>query len=560
MLELRNLNLPLSGGKASGLAYDPGRLRDAAASRLGCRPADLASCAVVRRSVDARRKGDVHYVATVHAALKGGAAEEGRVLARRSGADVVIAKDLSFELPRPRPGRRVPGRPVVVGAGAAGLFCAVALAEAGLAPVLVERGAPARERAADVARFNATGALDPESNIQFGAGGAGTFSDGKLTTGTNVPANAWVLRAFVEAGASPDILWQGMPHIGSDVLPRVVDSLVARVERAGGEVRWRTRMTELVVEDGAVAGVRMEAPLDPREPRGARRVEEIRCSQVVLACGHSARDVFEGLVAQGFALEPKTFSMGVRVEHPQELVDRAQYGRAAGHPALPVASYKLSCHLEGGRGVYTFCMCPGGTVVAAASEEGGVVTNGMSEFARDGRNANAALLANVYPVDVPGIADDALAGMRLQRACERAAFELGGGTYAAPAQLLGDFLAGRPSTGAGSVAPTYPRGVAWGSLEGTLPAYLLDALRAGVPQLARRLRGFDLPDAVLTGVETRSSSPVRIRRDASCESTEVRGLYPCGEGAGYAGGIMSAAADGLRCAQGLVDALDGVGR
>lgn len=552
MIEIRNLQLPLSGGEASGAAYDSARLRDACAHRLRCDPRELRACTVVRRAVDARKRGDVHFVATVRVQLTdGGAAAEGRLIERAASNDVVAANPPVYNPPVAlHPGDT---RPVVIGAGAAGLFCAVALAEAGLAPILLERGAEPARRVRDVALFNETGLLDVESNIQFGAGGAGTFSDGKLTTGTNSPANSWITQAFVDAGASPDILWQGHPHIGSDALPRVVGNLVARIERAGGEVRWRTRMTELVVEDGALKGVRaLAAPVAeaPSVP------VEFACERAVLACGHSARDVFGLLRDLGAALEPKVFSMGVRIEHPQELIDRARYGNAAGHPSLPAADYKLSHHLPDGRGVYTFCMCPGGTVVAAASEEGGVVTNGMSEFARDGRNANAALLANVYPEDIPGIEDDPLAGVRLQRSCERAAFELGGGGFAAPAQLLGDFMAGRPSTSCGSVEPSYPRGVKWGSVEGALPAFVVDALRAGVPPMARRLRGFDLADAVLTGVETRSSSPVRVRRDGACESVEIRGLYPCGEGAGYAGGIMSAAVDGLRCAASLVRAVN----
>lgn len=551
MIEIRNLQLPLSGGEASGVAYDPARLRDACARRLRCDPSELGACAVVRRAVDARKRGDVHFVATARVeAADGSPASERHLVGRAASNDVVMANPPAYEPPVARhPAER---RPIVVGAGAAGLFCALSLAEAGLAPVLIERGSDPARRMRDVERFVATGELDVESNIQFGAGGAGTFSDGKLTTGTNSPANSWIARAFVDAGASSDILWQAHPHIGSDALPRVVANLVARIERAGGEVRWRTRLTELVVEGGALRGVRVEASGADGRPVAL----ELACDRAVLACGHSARDVFELLRALGLALEPKAFSMGVRIEHPQGLVDRARYGRAAGHPSLPPADYKLSHHLPDGRGVYTFCMCPGGTVVAAASEAGGVVTNGMSEFARDGRNANAALLANVYPKDIPGAADDPLAGVRLQRACERTAFELGGGGFAAPAQLLGDFLAGRPSAGCGSVEPTYPRGVRWGSVEGALPPFVAEALRAGVAPMARRLRGFDLADAVLTGVETRSSSPVRVRRDAACESTEVRGLYPCGEGAGYAGGIMSAAADGLRCAAALVDAVN----
>ncbi len=558
MIEIRNLNLPLSGGKASGLAYDPNRLREACARRLGCKPRELGFCTVVRRSVDARRRGDVHFVATVRVEpAEGGAESEERLVARVASNDVVPVRERPFEPPRLETGRPV-ARPVVVGAGAAGLFCAVALAEAGLAPVLVERGAPAGERSADVARFEKEGVLDPESNIQFGAGGAGTFSDGKLTTGTNVPANAWVLRAFVDAGASPDILWQGHPHVGSDVLPAVVDGLVARIERAGGEVRWHTRMVEPVVEGGVLAGVRLASR--PAGAGGPERLEELRCTHAVLASGHSARDVFATLRRLGFTLEAKPFSMGVRIEHPQVAVDAARYGRAAGHPALPPADYTLSCHLPDGRGVYTFCMCPGGTVVAAASEPGGVVTNGMSVFARDGANANAALLASVHPADIPGDPDDPLRGVDLQLRCERAAFEAGGGGFTAPSQLLGDFMAARPSREGGSVAPTYPRGVSWGSVEDALPPMVVEALRAGVPLLARRLRGFDRADAVLTGVETRSSSPVRVVRGPSCESVDVRGLYPCGEGAGYAGGIVSAAADGLRCAQALVDDVNGMRR
>ena len=342
-----------------------------------------------------------------------------------------------------------------------------------------------------------------------------------------------------------------MPHIGSDVLPGVVDKLVERIREAGGEVRWYTRMCELVVEQGCLAGVRVavEAPGRPA------KFEEIRCSQAILACGHSARDVFSQLKEQGLTLEPKVFSMGVRIEHPQNMINKVQYGGIANSDALPVASYKLSCHLKDGRGVYSFCMCPGGTIVAAASEEGGVVTNGMSEFARDGRNANSGFLANVLPEDIPGIADDPLAGVALQRRCEQAAFAAGGGDYKAPAQLLTDFRAKVASRGAGHVQPTYPLGVKWGSVGKCLPDFVDRALRAAVPIFAKRLEGFDRMDAVLTGVETRSSSPVRIvRRSDDLVSVDVEGLYPCGEGAGYAGGIMSAAADGLRCAAAVVRA------
>lgn len=552
MIEIRNLHLPLTGGKAFGVAYDPARLRVSVARKLGCEPEELDLCTVVRRSVDARKARDVHYVATVRASLvKMDSQGEERLVERLASNDIVMAKDTSFELPRLAEGYGLDSRPVVVGAGAAGLFAAVALAEAGLAPILIERGAPAAERGRDVDEFVRTGRLNLESNIQFGAGGAGTFSDGKLTTGTSSPAHAWISQAFVEAGASPDILWQAGPHIGSDVLPTVVENLVARIERAGGEVRWHTRMTELVVEHGVLAGIRTVT----QTPNGSVN-NGLACTYAIMACGHSARDVFVMLDDLGLTLEPKVFSMGVRIEHPQHMINKIQYGGIAGSDALPPASYKLNCRLRDGRGVYTFCMCPGGTVVAATSDDGCVVTNGMSNFARDGRNANAGLLVTVEPSDIPGIADDVLAGIDLQYRCERAAFEAGGGAYAAPAQLVGDFLGRHNSRAGGSIKPSYPLGVRWGSVGRVLPDFVDKALRAAIPILGRKFEGFDRPDAVLTGVETRSSSPVRVMRDGSCQSIDVRGLYPCGEGAGYAGGIMSAAADGLRCAAALVEAVN----
>ncbi len=554
MIEIRNLHLPLSGGKASGLAYDPDRLRSAVARKLGCGAEDLGACTVVRRSVDARRARDVHYVATVRTELLARDPEraQARLLERLGDPNVVAASAEAYVPPTLLPGAGLDERPVVVGAGAAGLFAAVALAEAGLAPIVIERGSAPQQRMADVRRFFDGGALDPESNIQFGAGGAGTFSDGKLTTGTNSPAHGWILNAFVEAGASPDILWQAGPHIGSDVLPGVVANLVSRIKRAGGEVRWRTRMVEIVVENGAVAGIRTEST------RGdVSQGDTVPCSKLVLACGHSSRDVFGLLKEMGMSLEPKVFSMGARIEHPQNMIDRVQYGGIAGNAALPPATYKLNTRLRDGRGVYTFCMCPGGTVVAATSEEGLVVTNGMSEFARDGRNANSAIVANVHPEDVPGIDDDVLAGMELQRQVEHAAYEAGGGGYVAPAQTLGDFMDRKASRCGGRIKPTYPLGVRWGSVGRVLPDFVERAIRAAIPAFGRKLEGFDRTDAILTGVETRTSSPVRVRRDSACESVDVRGLYPCGEGAGYAGGIMSAAADGLRCAASLVDSVNG---
>ena len=557
MIEIRNLSLPLSGGMATGQAYDQLRLRAAVARRLGVNPDNVKTCAVVRRAVDARKKGDIHFVATVHATIARSKLSDETAVKRSHSRDVVLWEPPRVEMQTLDGETPVDGeRPVVVGAGAAGLFCALWLAEAGCAPILVERGSEPEARTQAVRRFERDGLLDPECNIQFGAGGAGTFSDGKLTTGTSSPVIPMVLDTFIDAGAPGDIAWEAHPHIGSDVLPAVVAGLVARIRANGGEVRFDTRMDELVLSGSPstpgcrVTGVRVSTP----RADGSRATEEIAASSVVLACGHSARDVYAHLRDAGVSMARKTFAMGLRIEHPQTAVDAAQYGKMAGHPNLPVAEYKLSCHLEDGRGVYTFCMCPGGSVVAAASEPGGVVVNGMSNFARNGDNANSAVLSNVTPADLPG--DDVLAGMELQRSCERAAFELGGGEYRAPAQLLTDFLADTPSTACGSVKPTYARGVTWGSVDACLPAYVAGALRQGIPQLARRMRCFGQEDAVLTGVETRSSAPVRIMRGDDRQSPNVAGLFPCGEGAGYAGGIMSAATDGIATSQAVIRALN----
>jgi len=432
---------------------------------------------------------------------------------------------------------------VVVGAGCAGLFAALTLAEAGLEPLLIERGDNAADRTRAVEHFNATGELDLESNIQFGLGGAGTFSDGKLTTGTKNPAHHLILQTLVDAGAPREILWEAKPHVGSDILPGVVTHMVARIRDLGGEVLFRTRLVDIDRgSSGQVEAVHVS--------HNSEDEERIACSHLILACGHSARDVFELLDRRGFELARKTFAVGARIEHLQADIDRSQYGPAAGHPALGAAPYKLVAHTKNGRSLFSFCMCPGGEVVAAASEAGGVVTNGASLHARAGKNANAALLVNVNPQDLPG--DDVLAGIRLQRECERMAYELGGGAYKAPAQLVGDFLCGIPSVRGGKVTPTYPRGVTWGSINMALPQHVTETMRMGIPELARRLRGFDDEEAVLTGVETRSSSPITVVRDRACHAQGAQGLYPCGEGAGYAGGIMSAATDGIRCAESLI--------
>ncbi len=539
MIEVSGIRVPLSALDGTD-GCELAACRRALARRLGVREGDVVSLERRRRSIDARKRGNVQLTFTLRAELAPGARP-------RADRDVRLVDERPFGFPAPV--ACPSARPVVVGAGCAGLFCALSLARAGLEPLLVERGDDAARRAEVVRRHDETGELDPESNIQFGVGGAGTFSDGKLQTGTKSPAHRLILETLAAAGAQRQILWDAKPHVGSDVLPRVVTEVVRQIEAAGGEVRTRCRMTDLEVADGAVRGVTLATRADD----GTEREERVAASCVVLACGHSARDVFELLRERGVALERKTFAMGVRIEHLQADVDRALYGSAAGHPALGAAPYSLSCHLPSGRSAFSFCMCPGGYVVSAASEPGGVCTNGMSLSDRAGTNANSGLLANVFPEDLPG--DDALAGVELQRACERAAFAAGGGAYVAPAQLVGDFLAGVPSSAGGRVRPTYPRGVAWGDIAPCLPPYIVETLRAAVPVLGRRLRGFDAADAVLTGVETRSSSPVRVTRGADGQSVSTRGLWPVGEGAGYAGGIMSAATDGILAAEKIVASL-----
>ena len=535
MIELSNIRIPLSRlGRTP--EDEHAALMRAVQRDLHLEKRDIHGFELRKRSIDARKRDKIVLIFTVRISLD--AALETRIVSREKNARLVDAESASFPTRTARP---LEERPVVVGAGCAGLFCALVLARAGLEPLLIERGDDATRRSQVIARHNGTGVLDPECNIQFGAGGAGTFSDGKLTTGTKSPSHRFILETFVDAGASPAILYDAKPHVGSDVLPLVVDRIVEMIREAGGEVRFRTRMTDLVIEDGAVTGIRIEHE---------GREETVSSRHVILATGHSARDVYERLAQRRIALERKTFAMGVRIEHLQADIDRALYGPSAGNPLLGAAPYKLSCHLDDKRGVFSFCMCPGGYVVSAASEEGGVCTNGMSYSGRAGVNANSGLLVNVFPGDLPG--DDVLAGVELQRACERAAYAAGGGGYVAPAQLVGDFLAGRPSSGPGRVQPTYPRGVAWGSLDGCLPDYVLASMRTAIPLLARQLKGFDAADAVLTGVETRSSSPVRITRDERCESIACSGLMPIGEGAGYAGGIMSAAADGVRAAEALI--------
>ena len=488
---------------------------------------------IVRRSVDARKKPDIRIVYTIDVTVDG---NEKKILHNARCKRVSIAPVSYYKVPKPN---GLPAhRPVVVGFGPAGMFAALILAINGLCPIVLERGEDALSRHQKVEHFFATGELDTKSNIQFGEGGAGTFSDGKLNTGVNNPRIGWILEQFVKAGAREDILFDTKPHVGTDVLLTVVQNIRQRIISLGGEVRFHCQVTDILQENGSITGVQINGE------------EVLPCDHVILAIGHSARDTFRKLQSIGIPMEAKPFAMGVRIEHLQERIDEAQYGRH--DPVLPPADYKLVKHLEN-ETVYTFCMCPGGYVVAAASEEGRCVTNGMSYADRDGVNANAALLVTLNPKDFPG--DDALSGMYWQEEIEEAAFRAGGGNYHAPAQLVGDFLKNQPSTGPGKVQPTYRPGVAWCDLHAVLPEKITCAIAEALPQLDGNLKGFADSDSVLTAPETRSSSPVKIVRDESKQSVGLKGLYPAGEGAGYAGGIMSAAIDGILCAEALMENL-----
>lgn len=510
-------------------------LKGKAARALGCKAGEIRELKLVKRSLDARKKNDIHYVCAVAVAV----AEEGRYL-RRPRKDIAEYKPPVYEIPRVTSNER----PVVVGFGPAGMFAALVLARAGARPIVLERGQAVEQRTAAVEAFRQGGPLDPENSVQFGEGGAGTFSDGKLNTGTHDKRMGWVLQEFHKHGAPESVTYDAKPHVGTDVLVDVVRSIRQEVIALGGEVRFGARFERLVIENGAVAAVEYTKA-------GEKQLQS--CRHVILALGHSARDSFEHLLEQGVNMERKPFSMGVRIEHRQADIDRAQYGRERG--ALPPADYSLNVHLPDGSSAYTFCMCPGGQVFAAASEEGGVVTNGMSYSRRDGDNANAALLVTLHTEDFPG--EGVLAGMHWQRAIERRAYAVTG-SYKAPAQLVGDFLAKRPSLGPGRVQPSYAPGVCWGDLRQVLPEKISSVLAAALPELGKKLRGFDDAEAVLTGPETRSSSPVRILRGADLQGS-YRGLYPCGEGAGYAGGITSAAVDGLRCAEAVLRDLGEMG-
>jgi uncharacterized FAD-dependent dehydrogenase len=532
MLRLTELKLPLD--------HAPEAITAAVLERLAIGVDDLVGCSIFRRGVDARKAGKIFFIYTLDVEVR----DEARVLARHGhDAHVAPAPDMGYRFvaqARTRPALR----PVIVGLGPAGLFAGLILAQSGFCPLILERGKAVRERTRDTFGLWRQSRLNPESNVQFGEGGAGTFSDGKLYSQIKDPRHYGrkVLEEFVKAGAPPEILYVSKPHIGTFRLVGMVEQMRATIEALGGEIRFQSRVDDIEIENECVQAVRLASG------------ERIETRHVMLAIGHSARDTFAMLQARGIYLEAKPFSIGFRIEHPQSLIDRSRHGAYAGHPLLGAADYKLVHHAGNGRSVYSFCMCPGGTVVAAASEPERVVTNGMSQYSRNERNANAGIVVGISPQpDYPG---DALAGVALQRHWESRAFVLGGENYCAPAQRVDDFLAGRPSTAFGEVQPSYTPGVQLCDLSSALPDYAIAAIREALPAFGRQIRGFDRPDALLTGVETRTSSPIRIRRDdATLQSLNTRGLYPSGEGAGYAGGILSAAIDGIKVAEAIAASL-----
>ena len=525
MIRLNNIKLPLR--------YTDADIKKACARELRIPEAAIEKAALYRRSIDARRKDNIRCVTSVDVHLS---INEKTAVSRAKSKNAALTEEYRYIPPEPRDKSK---RPVIVGSGPAGLFCALILAQSGVRPILIERGGRVEERIKSVNDMRENAVLDPESNIQFGEGGAGTFSDGKLNTGTKDGRARKVLTEFAAHGAPADILCDAMPHIGTDKLRLTVKSIREELISLGADIYFNTKLTGIRTKNGAVTAAEVEH-------KGTKKL--IECRELVLAVGHSARDTFELLLGMGILAQPKPFSVGVRIEHLRERIDKLRYGEA--HRLLPAAYYKESVHLRDGRGVYTFCMCPGGEVVAAQSEPDSIVTNGMSEFARDGLNSNSALLVTVNPGDIPG--EHALKGMYFQRELERKAFTAGGGGYRAPVIRAGDFIDRRLSTRFGEVLPSYRPGTGFADIDMILPAFVTDSLREALPLIDRRLRGFNHPDSVLTAVESRSSSPIRIVRGEDMQSVSLRGLYPCGEGAGYAGGIISAAVDGIKVAEKII--------
>ncbi len=533
MIRITELALPLG--------HAPEALRAAILKRLGIPAADLLDVTVFKRSYDARKKNsEISFVYILDVEVR----HEAAVLARlATDRHVGLAPDTSYH-PVAHAPAGLQERPLIIGFGPCGLFAALLLAQMGFRPIVLERGRDVRRRTKDTWALWRKKQLDPESNVQFGEGGAGLFSDGKLYSQIKDPKfyGRKVMQEFVKAGAPAEILYVSKPHIGTFRLTGVVSAMREQIIALGGEVRFESRVSDLLIEGGRVAGVQLADG------------EVLASRHVVLALGHSARDTFRMLHARGVFVEPKPFAIGFRIEHPQSLIDKARLGKYAGHPELGAADYKLVHHARNGRAVYSFCMCPGGTVVAATSEVGRLVTNGMSQYSRNERNANAGIVVGISPEqDFP---DGPLAGVALQERLEEQAFALGGGDYCAPGQLVGDFLRQTPSTALGKVLPSYKPGVRLGDLAEALPAYAIEAIREALPVFGRQIQGFDRDDAVLTGIETRTSSPLRITRDpVSLQSLNTRGLYPAGEGAGYAGGILSAGVDGIRVAEALARAM-----
>jgi uncharacterized FAD-dependent dehydrogenase len=526
MLRLTEVKLPL--------AHAEGEIKAVILKRLGIADNELIGHVVFKRGVDARKSHAILYTYTLDVTVR----DEAAILARfKNDPHILIAPDTSYHFVVQAP-KNLTSRPIVIGMGPAGLFAGLILAQMGFRPLILERGKAVRERTKDTFGLWRDGVLNPESNVQFGEGGAGTFSDGKLYSQIKDPKHYGrkVLDEFVKAGAPEAILYVSHPHIGTFRLVGMVEQMRETIQSLGGEMRFGSRVDDIAITDGQVTGVVLASG------------ERIATNHLVLAVGHSARDTFEMIHQRGIYIEAKPFSIGLRIEHPQSLIDAARYGNNAGNPLLGAADYKLVHHASNGRSVYSFCMCPGGTVVDATSEPGRVVTNGMSQYSRNERNANSGLVVGITPEqDYPG---NALAGIEFQRRWESRAYELGGSNYQAPGQLVGDFLAGKASTEFGSVQPSYTPGVHLCDLSTALPDYAIAAIREALPAFAKQIKGFDLADAVLTGVETRTSSPIRIKRnDDDLQSINTKGLYPTGEGAGYAGGILSAAVDGIRVAE-----------
>jgi uncharacterized protein len=521
------------------LAVDhaPSELEDAILKRLSISLADLVDFTVFKRSYDARKNTALSFIYTIDASVK----DEETVLKRCAHDEHVRpSPDTSYHFVTKAPAA-LKHRPIVIGFGPCGIFAALVLAQMGFKPIVLERGKPVRERTQDTWGLWRKKILNPESNVQFGEGGAGTFSDGKLYSQIKDPKfyGRKVIEEFVKAGAPEEILYVAKPHIGTFRLVGMVEKMRQEIIDLGGEVRFEQKVVGFDIADGQIQALKLEGG------------EVIEASHVVLALGHSARDTFKALHESGVYMEAKPFSVGFRIEHPQSLIDKARLGPHAGHPLIGAADYKLVHHAKNGRAVYSFCMCPGGTVVAATSEENRVVTNGMSQYSRNERNANAGIVVNVDPKDYGATPQNPLAGIDFQRALESKAFELGGKTYEAPGQLVGDFLAGRPSTALGTVTPSYKPGVHLTDLATALPDYAIAAIKEALPAFEKKIKGFSMKDAVLTGVETRTSSPLRITRGANYQSLNVKGLYPAGEGAGYAGGILSAGVDGIKVAEAL---------